>query len=118
MNRKSLPRKLIVISGSLKHCCQIAKDFSLNIDTLWLSNTPFEAQQTLAINKATTLLGQQFQAVVFNAHPDNKNTIAFDANAFAAVTGTIIGGGYLILLTPDLDQWGRKSYFLQRFIVY
>ena len=114
--KRFLPRKLIVISGSLKHCYQIAKDFSHDMNTLWLSHTPFEAQQTVAINKATTLLGQQFQALVFNAHPDHKNKIAFDANAFGAVTGTIIGGGYLILLTPDLNQWGEKSYFLQRFI--
>ncbi len=116
MNKQSLHRQFVIISGSLKQCCQIAKDFSLNINTLWLSNIPLEAQQTLAINKATTLLGQQFQALVFNTHPDNKNTMAFDANAFGAATGTIIGGGYLILLTPDLTQWGEKSYFLQRFI--
>ena len=109
-------RQLIVISGTANDCLQIASNLTLHINSLWISNASIEGQSTLAINKATTVLGQEFQAVIFNTHNRNNNHIAFDANAFGALTGTVIGGGYLLLLTPDLTQWADKSRFLQRFI--
>ena len=112
----TLHRQLIVISGTLSHCVQIAKDFTVKTRALWLSNTKIEAQKTLETSKATTVLGQEYPVVVFNSHPEANNTIAFDANAFGAVVGTIIGGGYLVLLMPDASEWVKNSYFLQRFL--
>ncbi len=112
----TLHRQLIVISGTPSHCFQIAKKFTANTKALWLSNTKIEAQKTLAMSKATTVLGREYQAVVFNAHNDSNHKIAFDANAFGAVTGTVIGGGYLILLIPDPIEWVNNSRFSQRFL--
>ncbi|WML89514.1 GNAT family N-acetyltransferase [Thiothrix lacustris] len=54
---------------------------------------------TGAAKKAHTLLGQECTALVFDAHS------GFDVNAFAAVSGTLCGGGTLFLLTPPLDDW-------------
>jgi tRNA(Met) cytidine acetyltransferase len=113
---KTLHRQLIVISDTSADCIQIAKDFIANMQVLWLSKQKIENQKTLAMSKATTLLGQEFQAIVFNVHNDTNDKIAFDANAFGAVIGTIIGGGYLLLLVPDSAQWVDKSRFIQRLL--
>jgi tRNA(Met) cytidine acetyltransferase len=113
---KTLHRQLIVISDTSADCIQIAKDFTANMQVLWLSKQKIENQKTLAMSKATTLLGQEFQAIVFNVHNDTNDKIAFDANAFGAVIGTIIGGGYLLLLVPDSAQWVDKSRFIQRLL--
>jgi tRNA(Met) cytidine acetyltransferase len=53
----------------------------------------------LPAKKAHTLLGQECAVLVFDAHS------GFDVNAFAAVSGTLCGGGTLFLLIPPLDEW-------------
>ena len=50
-------------------------------------------------SKARMLLGQDTNSIVFNAW--NR----FDPDAFAAVSGTVSGGGFLLLLTPPLADW-------------
>lgn len=116
---QKLHRQCVIISGTVSNCVDLATRFTVNTDPLWLSQQSIDGQQTLALSKATTLLGQAYEVVVFNAHPDHSSdnqSIAFDANAFGAVTGTIIGGGYLVLLTPSLSQWQKESRFVQRFV--
>ena len=114
-------RQLIVISGQFEQCVSTATHLIKHLDYLWLSNSIIAGQDTLAMSKATTVLGQEYDAVVFDAFNNNKNDdklSVFNANAFGAVTGTIIGGGYLLLLTPDLKKWANKSLFLQRFSAF
>ncbi|SEA47107.1 tRNA(Met) cytidine acetyltransferase [Thiothrix caldifontis] len=66
-----------------------------------------------AIKKAHTLLGQECDALVFDAHS------GFDVNAFAAVSGTLRGGGTLFLLIPPLDAWAAfPDPDYRRFIPY
>jgi len=66
-----------------------------------------------AIKKAHTLLGQECDALVFDAHS------GFDVNAFAAVSGTLRGGGTLFLLIPPLDAWSAfPDPDYRRFIPY
>ncbi|WGZ95336.1 MAG: GNAT family N-acetyltransferase [Candidatus Thiothrix putei] len=66
-----------------------------------------------AIKKAHTLLGQACDALVFDAHS------GFDVNAFAAVSGTLRGGGTLFLLIPPLDAWAAfPDPDYRRFIPY
>lgn len=50
-------------------------------------------------SKARQLLGQEFDALVFDAWD------GFDPDAFGAVSGTLRAGGLLLLLTPPLPQW-------------
>ena len=108
-------RQLIVISGQFEDCVAIAKERVKESHHLWLSDAAIAGQTTLAMSKATTVLGQEYDVVVFDAFNENHHGTAFNANAFGAVTGTIIGGGYLLLLTPNFKVWTDKSYFLQRF---
>ena len=48
---------------------------------------------------ALGLLGTELDALVFDAWS------GFDPDAFGALSGTLRGGGLLLLLTPVLDQW-------------
>ena len=44
-------------------------------------------------------LGTEHSAIVFDARA------GFDCNAFAAITGTLVAGGQLILIVPPLAEW-------------
>jgi len=99
-------RHLIVISGTQTECLNHAKQITAKIDCLLLAEP----------KKAHTFLGQEFDAVIFDCHPDPKHQQQknyFDPNAFGAITGTIRGNGYLILLKPK-EETG-ESLFLKRF---
>ncbi len=99
-------RHLIIISGSQSECLNHAKQITAKIDCLLLSDQ----------KKAHTFLGQEFDAVIFNCHPAPKHQQQqnnFDPNAFGAITGTIRGNGYLILLKPKEET--SNSLFLKRF---
>ncbi|WP_245536598.1 tRNA(Met) cytidine acetyltransferase TmcA [Thiothrix nivea] len=64
-------------------------------------------------NKARVMLGQETDAVVFDAHS------GFDVNAFAAISGTLRGGGTFYLLTPPLAEWaGFPDPDYRRFLPY
>lgn len=104
-------RQLIVISGELEDCVQAAKTFTAELSCLWLSDNEIESVNVLTVNKATTVLGQEFEVVIIDAHDK-----AFNANAFGAVVGTIVGGGCLVLLTPSFSEWVKESRFITRFV--
>ncbi|WP_299876337.1 tRNA(Met) cytidine acetyltransferase TmcA [uncultured Cocleimonas sp.] len=90
-------RHLIVISGELNDCLEAAKKLTENLDSIELDDP----------KKANTLLGQEFDAVIFHSHE------CFDPNAFGAIAGTIRCGGYLLLLKPE--NYSEDSLFLKRF---
>ncbi len=78
---------------------------------LWITTAPIEG--ALPAKKAHTLLGQETDVLVFDAHS------GFDVNAFAAMSGTLRGGGTLYLLTPPLDAWATfPDPDYQRFLPY
>lgn len=52
---------------------------------------------------AFRLLGQELSLLIFDAH------CGFDPDAFGAASGSVIGGGLLLLLAPRLDQWAQLS---------
>jgi tRNA(Met) cytidine acetyltransferase len=80
-------------------------------ETFWI--TTAEVAGALPAKKTHTLLGQECGALVFDAHS------GFDVNAFAAVSGTLRGGGTLFLLTPPLDDWaGFADPDYRRFLPY
>lgn len=54
-------------------------------------------------SQALRYLGTEQRFIVFNAFS------TFDVNAFAAICGTLIHGGFLILVTPPVDKW-RHGY--------
>ncbi len=67
--------------------------------TTWVSAHSPQAVESLRGRQALALLGQEREAVVFDAHS------GFDPDVFGAVSGAVVGGGLLILLTPSLAQW-------------
>jgi len=64
----------------------------------------------LPAKQARTRLGREYATLVFDAYDD------FDVDAFAALGGTLQGGGLLLLLLPDRDHWPALAHsrFLQR----
>jgi len=72
--------------------------------TLWVTDEAPEGGVGVSANRVTRELGQEWGVVVFDA------CSGFDADAFGAVSGTVRGGGVLILLAPPLASWpGRAS---------
>ncbi len=106
MPTSSGDRQIIVISGSQSDSLKYAKKLTAKLDCLLLEDQ----------KKAQSFLGQEFDAVIFDCHEKHHVKVggcAFDPNAFGAITGTIRGGGYLLLLKPE--KLSEKSLFLKRF---
>lgn len=99
MTREGI-RRLLVISGedSWRQAQALALRDALPGDWLWVgAQAPAEpncTQQALQ-----TLLGREFHHAVFDAGQ------GFDAAAFAALSGTLIAGSWLVLLTPPWHSW-------------
>ncbi|MCW9006183.1 MAG: DUF1726 domain-containing protein, partial [Gammaproteobacteria bacterium] len=103
-------RVALVLSGE-KDWCYSNADYIIKMQG-------FESVLTISENmsagissrKARTQLGKEYDAIAFDAYH------AFDIDAFAAVSGTLCGGGFLILIVPEESNWQelKTSRFLQR----
>lgn len=60
------------------------------------------------LRQAQQYLGQEAQLLVVDA------TEHLDADALAALAGTLVGGGLLILITPPLHHWQQGNPWQQR----
>ncbi|MBK1720459.1 tRNA(Met) cytidine acetyltransferase TmcA [Thiocystis violacea] len=69
-----------------------------NLEAVWLTERPLVAR-TRPLRAATSLLGQDLDLLVYDAHG------GLDPDGFGAATGAIRGGGLLVLLTPDAARW-------------
>lgn len=90
-------RYILVITDEHDESLAYAKQITSQLDSVEYVNQ----------EKAKGFLGQELDAVIYDMHQQ------FDPNAFGAITGTIRGGGYLILLQPS--EPSQKSLFLKRF---
>lgn len=94
-------RKLYVLAGSQEWAFALLHE-SLNAipekNVTWLGTAP-EGIAGLEMAKASSLLGTEISYLVFNAWD------GFNPDSFAAVAGTVHGGGALVLLCPALAQW-------------
>lgn len=99
MTREGI-RRLLVLSGEASWCHEQAQRLrdTLPGDWLWVSpDASVEPNCTpLALQ---TLLGREFCHAVFDA------LTGFDAAAFAALSGTLRAGSWLVLLAPPLARW-------------
>lgn len=95
-------RRTLVIAGEADWCHELAAQI-VALSTLprvtWFTNRTLAKNDVQPMSTAKTLLGQERDAIVFDAHA------GFDADAFGAVGGVICGGGLLLLLCPPLAQW-------------
>ncbi|MFD1645393.1 tRNA(Met) cytidine acetyltransferase TmcA [Haloarchaeobius litoreus] len=97
-------RRLLVLTGAREDCYRVA-DAVLDAVPVGVSDTALVGDRdALACrhvepNRASTLLGTTLSAVVYDAHDTLR------PNALGQVVGAVDGGGMLVLLAPDLDDW-------------
>lgn len=90
-------RHILVLTGKQTDSLRYAKEITSELDSVNIVDP----------KKAQGSLGQEFDAVIFDMDEQ------FDPNAFGAVSGTIRGGGFLILLRSL--SFNKESLFLTRF---
>nr|WP_318384768.1 GNAT family N-acetyltransferase [uncultured Enterobacter sp.] len=95
-------RRLLTIAGDAAWCAAQAQAFTdaLGVDVLWVSDA-CAAPWQCSPRAVSTLLGREFTHAVFDARS------GFDAAAFAALSGTLTAGSWLVLLTPELTRWAH-----------
>ncbi|HGX7337589.1 TPA: tRNA cytosine(34) acetyltransferase TmcA [Shigella flexneri] len=96
-------RRLLVLSGEEGWCFDHAlklRDALLG-DWLWISPQP-DAENHCSPSALQTLLGREFRHAVFDARH------GFDAAAFAALSGTLKAGSWLVLLLPVWEEWENQ----------
>jgi tRNA(Met) cytidine acetyltransferase len=98
-------RQIILLSGEHKACLKVAK----KLIKVQGGESKKNQDVVAAIDyTAKNCLGQEFDVALVDLFEP------FDANAFAAISGTIRGGGALVLLFPEKTEF-PQSLFLQRF---
>ncbi|HGC3120546.1 TPA: tRNA cytosine(34) acetyltransferase TmcA [Escherichia coli] len=102
MKREGI-RRLLVLSGEEGGCFDHALKLrdALPGDWLWISPQP-DAENHCSPSALQTLLGREFRHAVFDARH------GFDAAAFAALSGTLKAGSWLVLLLPVWDEWENQ----------
>jgi len=75
---------------------------------LWAGDSAPEHIDSVTFKKAKQLLGQECGCLIYNAHH------AFDAEALGALSGTVTGGGVLLLLVPP--DWFQRTEAQRPFI--
>lgn len=92
-------RRLLLLAGERAWCHAAATAASAPGGRLWIGAGRIDGRPVLAARQARQVLGHEHTTVVYDAHA------GFDADAFAAVAGTLAGGGLLLLLTPPCARW-------------
>ncbi|WP_218065840.1 tRNA cytosine(34) acetyltransferase TmcA [Escherichia coli] len=102
MKREGI-RRLLVLSGEEGWCFDHALKLrdALPGDWLWISPQP-DAENHCSPSALQTLLGREFRHAVFDAR------YGFDAAAFAALSGTLKAGSWLVLLLPVWEEWENQ----------
>lgn len=95
-------RQLVVLSGNEEWCVSTASRFmhdGVAARRLWLGQAPDDVNNKIRAAEAGRFLGQEFDRLVVNTFS------GLDVDAFGACSGTVTGGGLLIMLTPPLNEW-------------
>ncbi|PSW04422.1 tRNA(Met) cytidine acetyltransferase TmcA [Photobacterium lipolyticum] len=104
-------RYLVVLDGDLNWATKASQIFLSHYHrTFWAGDNAPDHIASLPLKKAKKLLGQETDCLVYNAH------LGFDADAFGALSGTVTGGGLLLLMVPHawFDQAQAQLPFIQR----
>lgn len=107
------PRQFLHLTGSQEDCLRAARSKLIqHTATLWIS-TASQVPEALPAKKAHLVLGQEFDAIVFDAFS------GLEVNALAAVSGSLRGGGLFILISPTIETWPNfPDPAYQRFLPY
>ena len=94
-------RRLLLLCGTPDWCRAATLVATSPGGRLWIGDHGADDEASVPAHKARTLLGSEQATVIYDAHA------GLDVDALAAITGTLRGGGLLLLLTPPLDAWPR-----------
>lgn len=102
MERKGV-RRLFVISGTPDWGRKQAEIWIARLagDWLWVGPEKMAHQPVCDPTAMQTLLGREFHHAVFDART------GFHADAFAALSGVLVAGSWLLLLVPPWSEWGE-----------
>ncbi len=90
-------RAVLVLAGSSDWCRQVATGLVDSCaDAVWIGNYGLGA---IPSSKVRQLLGSEYALAVLDTHD------GLHPDAMAAVCGTVIAGGLLVLLTPPWHHW-------------
>lgn len=99
-------RAVAVLSGEAAWCRQQALSLLARPDeapALWIGREQDTPLPVSDWGKARHWLGSELSLLVVDAHD------GFDADGFAALSGTLRAGGLLLLLIPPLKDWGEHA---------
>ncbi|WP_312743591.1 GNAT family N-acetyltransferase [Cedecea neteri] len=93
-------RRLMVLAGENQWSSEQVATLSASLsgDWLWVGPSP-ELPLQCAPSAVRSMLGREFQHAVFDARR------GLDAAAFAALSGMLKAGSWLLLLTPEWSRW-------------
>ena len=95
-------RLILMLSGDRDWTAVAARAAAAAVDledaAVWLSDRAI-VTGTAPLESATRLLGGECGVLIYDAWS------GFDPDGFGAATGSLRGGGLLLLLTPPLDDW-------------
>jgi tRNA(Met) cytidine acetyltransferase len=99
--RNAHVRGVVLISGDKQWAQQCAASLltALDDNCLWIGDGAPNGVDCDIAAEAKRYLGQDRNTLVFNCH------CGFNPDAFGALTGTIVGGGMLVLLAPSMAVW-------------
>ena len=101
----TIPRHILILSGDKAWLSETVTTLLQGSESraLWISKESDETVSDLiphsSFKKAAHWLGGEKKVVVFDAYDD------FDVDAFAAISGVVIGGGVFVLLMPNQNKW-------------
>ena len=106
--RAANERRVLVLTGDHEACLQTAESTLEALPIPLTGTTLVSTRDALACEHldpkhADDLLGTTCDAVVFDAHADCR------PNALGRVVGAVDGGGLLVVLAPNLDQWPTRT---------
>lgn len=95
-------RQLVVLAGEhewgLEQARQIHSWVEPQVD-LWIAAAAPDNRSLLKMRELHRFLGMETDFLVFDART------GFNPNAFGQISGTLRGGGLMLLLCPELDAW-------------
>ncbi|EGW55191.1 tRNA(Met) cytidine acetyltransferase TmcA [Candidatus Endoriftia persephonae] len=95
-------RRLVVVSGAEPWCHELTTEIIHQAplpECRWIGGQAPEGLQASPPGRPVGWLGGESSHLVYDAFS------GFDPNLFGAASGTLRGGGLLLLLAPPLDEW-------------
>ena len=95
-------RHLVVVKGGKTWASKVVETFSTHYSSQLFCGEPLvEGGESVPFKQAKLWLGRECQMLTINGHH------GLDAQALGALSGTIVGGGVLLLLLPD--DWFEQT---------